>query len=235
MLEGEFQHEDFVGHKGTIGPGVRLSSTSALSVRESVAEFEKGVLQDLQFMIAGKGALSSQSSSSFRSGLTDSCSRSLGIMHAEMPIHGPGKKDPFGLQLSVSSVSSLPSPHCSLILTPCLSPFYRWIDLPKEHKLVEPSYQELKSSQIPSAHPSPNTLVKVICGESDGSSSEGVITSPVRPLGGCWFTDWTMSGKGEKGFQRVPKGWNSFVCLISLAFISIHPIRQHGADKESRG
>ncbi|GAA5879159.1 hypothetical protein JCM16303_001321 [Sporobolomyces ruberrimus] len=142
MLEGEFQHEDFVGHKGLIGPG------------------------DLQFMIAGKG-----------------------IMHAEMPIHGPGKKDPFGLQL--------------------------WIDLPKEHKLVEPSYQELKASEIPSAHPTPNTLVKVICGESDGSTEEGIVSSPVRPLGGCWFSDWTIGKKGEKSFQRIPKGWNAFIYTLS--------------------
>lgn len=33
MLEGEFEHEDFVGHKGRIGPG------------------------DLQFMIAGQGIM----------------------------------------------------------------------------------------------------------------------------------------------------------------------------------
>lgn len=45
-------------------------------------------------------------------------------MHAEMPIHTKGGKDPFGLQL--------------------------WIDLPKEHKLVPPSYQELKAAEIPS-------------------------------------------------------------------------------------
>ncbi|GAA5941806.1 pirin family protein [Sporobolomyces koalae] len=142
MLEGEFEHEDFLGHKGKIGPG------------------------DLQFMIAGKG-----------------------IMHAEMPIHGPGKKDPFGLQL--------------------------WIDLPKQHKLVDPSYQELKASEIPSAHPTANTLVKVICGESDGSDQEGIVASPVRPLGGCWFSDWTISKPGEQSFQRIPQGWNAFIYTLS--------------------
>ncbi|GAA6015497.1 hypothetical protein JCM11491_004372 [Sporobolomyces phaffii] len=146
MLEGEFQHEDFAGHKGNIGPG------------------------DLQFMIAGKG-----------------------IMHAEMPIHGPGKKDPFGLQL--------------------------WIDLPKQHKMVDPTYQELKSSEIPSAHPAPHTLVKVICGESDGSAEEGVVSSPVRPLGGCWFTDYHMSKKGEQVFQRIPTGWNAFIYTLSGTLI----------------
>ncbi|GAA5888490.1 hypothetical protein JCM5296_000649 [Sporobolomyces johnsonii] len=147
MLEGEFEHEDFVGHKGKIGPG------------------------DLQFMaslfpyIAGKG-----------------------IMHAEMPIHKPGGQDPFGLQL--------------------------WIDLPKQHKLVDPSYQELKASEIPSAHPTPNVLIKVICGEADGSASEGVVSSPVRPLGGCWFADVIFDKKGDKVFHRVPKGWNAFIYTL---------------------
>ncbi|GAA6062820.1 hypothetical protein JCM10212_001552 [Sporobolomyces blumeae] len=141
MLEGEFEHEDFVGHRGKIGPG------------------------DLQFMIAGKG-----------------------IMHSEMPIHKTGGKDPLGLQL--------------------------WIDLPKQHKLVDPSYQELKASEIPSAHPTPHTLVKVICGEADGDAKEGVVSSPVRPLGGCWFADVTFEKKGEKVFQRVPKGWNAFIYTL---------------------
>lgn len=39
---------------------------------------------DLQFMIAGRG-----------------------LVHAEMPIHGPGKKDPFGLQLCVPHYCSV--------------------------------------------------------------------------------------------------------------------------------
>ncbi|GAA5850621.1 hypothetical protein JCM3766R1_004584 [Sporobolomyces carnicolor] len=142
MLRGQFQHEDFLGHRGTIGPG------------------------DLQFMIAGEG-----------------------VVHAEMPVHGPGLEDPFGLQL--------------------------WIDLPEEHKLVKASYQELSSSQVPSAHPSPDTLVKVICGEADGSPDEGVVSSPVRPLGGCWFTDYTIKKKGDRVFQRIPEGWNAFIYTLS--------------------
>lgn len=41
---------------------------------------------DVQFMIAGRG-----------------------IMHSEMPVHGPGKKDPYGLQLCVLSSLRRPS------------------------------------------------------------------------------------------------------------------------------
>jgi quercetin 2,3-dioxygenase len=106
-------------------------------------------------------------------------------MHAEMPIHRPGGDNPTGLQL--------------------------WIDLPSAHKLTEASYQELKASEIPSAHPSPNVLVKVICGTAEGSEEEGEVKSPVRPLGGCWFFDVQFGAKGEKFWQAIPKGWNAFV------------------------
>ncbi|GAA5864984.1 hypothetical protein JCM8547_004261 [Rhodosporidiobolus lusitaniae] len=142
MIEGEFEHEDFKGHKGRIGPG------------------------DLQFMIAGKG-----------------------IMHSEMPIHGPGKKDPFGLQL--------------------------WIDLPKEHKMVEASYQERRAEEVMSAHPSPHTIIKVVCGEAEGNEREGTVKGNVRPLGGCHFLDFVLTKKGEKVWQKVPEGWNAFIYTLT--------------------
>ena len=40
-----------------------------------------------------------------------------GVIHSEIPLHVEGTKDPNGLQL--------------------------WVDLPKEYKMSEPSYQEL--------------------------------------------------------------------------------------------
>ncbi|KAM0751206.1 hypothetical protein T439DRAFT_313508 [Meredithblackwellia eburnea MCA 4105] len=142
LLEGEFEHEDFLGNRGLLKPG------------------------DLQWMIAGKG-----------------------IVHAEMPIHKKGQADPFGLQL--------------------------WIDLPKEHKMVDPSYQELSSEAIPSANPLPSVQIKVICGEADGNETQGVVSSPVRPLGGCWFADVVFSEAGSTVFHRIPKGWNAFIYTLS--------------------
>ena len=57
------------------------------------------------------------------------------VIHAEMPVHEPGKSDPRGLQL--------------------------WVDLPKQYKMVEPSYQELGPKEIPTAYPEgPNGPVK---------------------------------------------------------------------------
>ncbi|KAG6854321.1 hypothetical protein C0991_008216 [Blastosporella zonata] len=44
-----------------------------------------------------------------------------GIIHAEMPVHNDGAPDPRGLQL--------------------------WVDLPKQFKMVDPSYQELGPEQ----------------------------------------------------------------------------------------
>ncbi|BGP41771.1 RNA pol II transcription cofactor [Rhodotorula kratochvilovae] len=139
---------------------------------------------DLQFMIAGRG-----------------------IMHSEMPIHGPGKKDPFGLQL--------------------------WIDLPKEHKMVEASYQERKAAEIMSAHPSPHAEIKVVCGEAQGSAEEGLVKGNVRPLGGCWFLHFLLAKKGERVWQAVPAGWNAFIytlkgqTLVGGSSTSLAPIEQY--------
>jgi len=104
-----------------------------------------------------------------------------GIIHAEMPVHVPGSPDPRGLQL--------------------------WVDLPKQYKMVDPSYQELSPDQIPVAHPEGvdgPVEVKVISGKSHG------VESPVRPLGGCWFFHIVFK-KATTMFQDLPSGWTSFL------------------------
>ena len=134
MLSGAFQHEDFAGHAGTIGPG------------------------DLQWMTAGRG-----------------------IVHAEMPLQ-ESDVIPTGLQL--------------------------WVDLPAEHKLCEPNYQELKDAAIPRVRPNALVEVKVIAGESYGT------TSPVRTVSGVWYMDVRMQAKGELR-QPIPAGWNAFLYTLS--------------------
>ncbi|KAL4074479.1 RmlC-like cupin domain-containing protein [Scleroderma yunnanense] len=97
-----------------------------------------------------------------------------GIIHAEMPVHAPGVPEPRGLQL--------------------------WVDLPKQFKMVEPSYQELGPEGIPTAYPTGpdgQVTVKVISGKSHG------VESPVRPLGGCWFFHVTMKKSGASMFQEI--------------------------------
>jgi hypothetical protein len=33
----------------------------------------------------------------------------------------------------------------------------------------------------------------------------------VRPVGGCWFLDFTLSKPGATVFQPIPKGWTAFL------------------------
>ena len=48
------------------------------------------------------------------------------VIHAEMPVHAPGVPEPRGLQL--------------------------WVDLTKQYKMVDPSYQELGPSEYVQLH-----------------------------------------------------------------------------------
>ncbi|OBZ75233.1 hypothetical protein A0H81_04422 [Grifola frondosa] len=85
-----------------------------------------------------------------------------------------------------------------------------WIDLPKEHKMVEPSYQELGPSEIATAYPEGidgPVEVKVISGKSHG------VESPVRPLGGCWYFH-VIFKKRATIFQDIPTGWTSFMYTL---------------------
>ncbi|TDL27506.1 hypothetical protein BD410DRAFT_424339 [Rickenella mellea] len=112
-----------------------------------------------------------------------------GIIHAEMPVYEDGQPDPQGLQL--------------------------WVDLPKQFKMVEPSYQELGREGIPSAFPNGpdgGVEVKIISGISHG------VESPVRPLGGCWYFHIIFKNKGVM-FQDLPAGWTSFIYIIKGSLI----------------
>ncbi|KAJ7644649.1 RmlC-like cupin domain-containing protein [Roridomyces roridus] len=108
-----------------------------------------------------------------------------GIMHSEMPAHDPDLPYPIGLQL--------------------------WVNLPKQFKMVEPSYQELGPTNIPTAYPAGpdgGVKVKVISGLSHG------VESPVRPLGGCWYFHYTFDKEGVDVFQDLPSGWTAFIYIL---------------------
>ncbi|KAF9092638.1 hypothetical protein BGX27_001764 [Mortierella sp. AM989] len=132
MLEGQFQHEDFAGHKGTIGPG------------------------DLQWMTAGRG-----------------------IVHSEMPVKSQTRAH--GLQL--------------------------WINLPKEHKMCEPQYQELLDKEIPRATPQDGVIIKVIAGESNGVESKIYTRTPTM------YLDFKME-KNKKVVQSIPKSYTGFIYVL---------------------
>ncbi|KAG0033654.1 hypothetical protein BGZ81_007781 [Podila clonocystis] len=132
MLEGQFQHEDFAGHKGTIGPG------------------------DLQWMTAGRG-----------------------IVHSEMPIKSQTRAH--GLQL--------------------------WINLPKEHKMCEPQYQELLDGEIKRALPEDGVVVKVIAGESHGVKSQVYTRTPTM------YLDYKMD-KNKSIEQSIPASYTGFIYML---------------------
>ncbi|KAG0340112.1 hypothetical protein BG000_000661 [Podila horticola] len=132
MLEGQFQHEDFAGHKGTIGPG------------------------DLQWMTAGRG-----------------------IVHSEMPIKSQTRAH--GLQL--------------------------WINLPKEHKMCEPQYQELLDGEIKRATPQDGVVVKVIAGESHGVKSQVYTRTPTM------YLDYKME-KNKTVEQSIPASYTGFIYML---------------------
>lgn len=108
-----------------------------------------------------------------------------GIVHAEMPLFLPDEPNPMGMQL--------------------------WIDLPKEHKMTDPTYQELSRTEIPSAFPEgPDgpVEVKVISGKSFG------VESPVKHLGGCWYMDFQFKAGDVSVFQDLPSGWTAFLYIL---------------------
>ncbi|KAF9345797.1 hypothetical protein BGX26_002732, partial [Mortierella sp. AD094] len=129
---GQFQHEDFAGHKGTIGPG------------------------DLQWMTAGRG-----------------------IVHSEMPVKSQTRAH--GLQL--------------------------WINLPKEHKMCEPQYQELLDKEIPRATPEDGVIIKVIAGESYGVQSKIYTRTPTM------YLDFKLE-KNKNVVQTIPKTYTGFLYVL---------------------
>jgi quercetin 2,3-dioxygenase len=58
----------------------------------------------------------------------------------------------------------------------CMGGFQLWVNLPRASKLMDPKYQELKSTQIPVLTPRKNISIRVICGNVNG------VSGPVRDI-----------------------------------------------------
>jgi redox-sensitive bicupin YhaK (pirin superfamily) len=80
----------------------------------------------------------------------------------------------------------------------------------REFKMVEPSYQELVSFDIPSETIS-GVTVKVIAGSSMG------IKSAVRTRTPTFYLDFKFS-PGTKYTQEVPDGWTCFAYILGGKF-----------------
>ncbi|OAQ24655.1 RmlC-like cupin [Linnemannia elongata AG-77] len=72
-----------------------------------------------------------------------------------------------------------------------------WTNLPKEHKMCEPQYQELLDGQTPCARPQDGVFVKVIAGESHGVKSHIYTRTPTMLL------DFKMD-KNQTVTQTIP-------------------------------
>lgn len=130
--KGSFEHQDFRGHKGIIGPG------------------------DVQWMRAGKG-----------------------IVHSEMPMSSEHEVD--GLQL--------------------------WVNLPKELKMSEPSYQELPAKEIPEAKEG-GVFARVIAGDALGVSAAIITDTPVH------YIHYTIQ-PGSDLKHEIPESFNTFLYVLN--------------------
>nr|XP_057945644.1 pirin isoform X2 [Doryrhamphus excisus]XP_057945645.1 pirin isoform X2 [Doryrhamphus excisus] len=101
-----------------------------------------------------------------------------GVVHAEMPMsEGPL----VGLQL--------------------------WVNLSRRDKMVEPAYQELRSSEIPKPSLG-GVTVAVISGEALGANSKIFTRTPTMYLHFVLQT-------GAQHVQPVPLGWTAFIYTLS--------------------
>ncbi|KAF7846308.1 hypothetical protein BT93_L4636 [Corymbia citriodora subsp. variegata] len=103
-----------------------------------------------------------------------------GIVHAEMPNQSQGTN--IGMQL--------------------------WVDLPKELKMCEPRYRDLRGDEIPQAKSQDGKVnVKVISGKSLGVESlKDLAYTPV------WLLD--ISIRDGKHTQEIPANWNAFAYVL---------------------
>ena len=107
-----------------------------------------------------------------------------GIMHAEMPRQNPDGSSNIGMQL--------------------------WVDLPKELKMCEPRYRDLRAKEIPSVKTDDDKVnIKVISGKSHGVDSvKELAYTPV------WILDIEIKPGGSVT-QELPAGWNAFAYTLA--------------------
>ncbi|KAJ0107795.1 hypothetical protein J7T55_000057 [Diaporthe amygdali] len=106
-----------------------------------------------------------------------------GIVHSEMPAQNADGSANTGLQL--------------------------WVDLPRELKMCEPRYRDLRAAEVPAAEADDGKVtVKVISGRSHGVDSvKDLAYTPV------WLLDVTIK-PGGRVEQPVPEGFNAFVYTL---------------------
>ena len=81
--------------------------------------------------------------------------------------------------------------------------FQLWLNLPKEKKMIEPSYHDIQADQIPSISLDDGT-VKIISGEFQS------IAGPGNPHTGVLYLDIHLN-KNAKVTVPIEKDWNAFI------------------------
>src|SRR5256714_5719571 len=89
--------------------------------------------------------------------------------------------------------------------------FQLWVNLPQQHKLMQPRYQEIPAARIPVAQTEDGLVtVRVIAGESLGARS---VIETVTPIMYLHFT----IRPGRRVAQSVPQGYNAFAYIVDGA------------------
>ncbi|KAF9098402.1 hypothetical protein BGX29_007621 [Mortierella sp. GBA35] len=119
-----------------------------------------------------------------------------GIVHSEMPVF-PDEDGEYG-QVGEGGERVITRAHGLQL----------WINLPKEHKMCEPQYQELLDGEIPRANPQDGVVIKVIAGESHGVKSKVYTRTPTM------FLDIKMSPHRVIN-QHLPVSYTGFIYMLS--------------------
>ena len=89
--------------------------------------------------------------------------------------------------------------------------FQLWVNLPQQHKLMQPRYQELRAANIPTARTEDGrVMVRVLAGEALGARA---VIETVTPIIYLHFT----IQPGGRVVQPVPQNYNAFAYVIDGA------------------
>lgn len=90
-----------------------------------------------------------------------------------------------------------------------LKGFQLWVNLPAEHKMTEPNYQEYRADKVPAIEDENGNVVRVIAGELPNGVKGPVITAFTQ----AQFLDVSISGESEVELN-VPQSHQGFVYVV---------------------
>lgn len=85
--------------------------------------------------------------------------------------------------------------------------FQLWINLSKQHKMLDPVYQEYKRDQLPNISPSSGVDIKLLAGSCHG------VSSPIEMRTPTLWLDVKMK-EGSTLQQEIPSGYTAVIYMI---------------------